>query len=96
MAAGNMVGGTASVAATSGTYDIKPGVGAEWVIHNIYVAGAVTISVTDGTNTITLDAPSGQNSYLGIMTHVSNTYWIRISNTGASAVLIAYDGMQTA
>lgn len=96
MAAGNMVGGTASVAATSGTYDIKPGVGVEWVIHNITVANAVTISYTDGTNTITIDAPSGPNTYLGLTCHVSNTFWIRISNTGASAVLIAYDGMQTA
>lgn len=95
MAAGNMVGGTASVAATTGTYDIKPGVGVEWDIHNIYVANGVTISVTDGTNTVTVDAPTGQNAYLGLTIHVSNTYWIRISNTSGSAVLIAYDGMQT-
>lgn len=95
MAAGNMVGGTASVAATSGTYDIKPSSG-EWVIHNIYYAGAVQFSMTDGTNTIQFDSDTTAGARLGMTTHVSSTYWLRISNTGGSAVLIAYDGMQTA
>lgn len=95
MAVGSVVAATPSVAATSGTYDIRPGVGAEWVIHNLYVAGAVTITMTDGTNSVTFDAPTGASTYLGLTTHVTNGYYMHIANTGASAVVIAYDGIQT-
>lgn len=96
MAAGNVVAGTASVAATTGTYDIKPASGVEWVIHNVYYNGAVNFVITDGTNTFQFDSDTGAGARLGLTTHVTNTYWLRITNTGGSAVLIAYDGIQTA
>lgn len=93
MAAGNMIGGTQSIAA-SGTYDIKPTSPNEWNIHNIYYNNQVKLSMTDGTNVVDFDSDTGQGARLGLTTHVSNTYWLRITNTGASALLFAYDGMQ--
>lgn len=95
MAAGNMVGGTTSIAA-SGTYDIKPGAGVEWDVHNVYYNNQIKFSMTDGTNVVDFDTDTAQGARLGLTTHVSNTYWLRLTNTGASALLIAYDGMQTA
>jgi hypothetical protein len=93
MAAGNMVGGTSSLAA-SAPYDIKPSSG-EWVIHNIYYNNQLKLSMTDGTNVVDFDSDTGQGARLGLTTHVSNGYWLRVTNTGASALLIAFDGMQT-
>lgn len=95
MAAGNMVGGTSSLAA-SATYDIKPASGVEWVIHNVYYNNQLKLSMTDGTNVVDFDTDTGQGARMGLTTHVSNGYWLRVTNTGASALLIAYDGMQTA
>lgn len=92
MAAGNLVYGTASISA-SGTYDIKPGV--ECVIHNIYYNNQLKLSMTDGTNVVDFFTDSAQGAYLNLSTHCSSNYWLRITNTGASTLLIAYDGMQT-
>lgn len=95
MAAGNLVKGTTSITA-SGTYDIKPTGTDEWVIHNIYYNNQLKLSMTDGTNVVDFDSDTGQGARLGLTTHVSNGYWLRVTNTGASTLLIAYDGMQTA
>lgn len=88
-----MFGGTQSIAA-SGTYDIKPASG-EWVIHNIYYNNQLKFSMTDGTNVVDFDSDTGQGARMGMTTHASSTYWLRITNTGSTALLIAYDGMQT-
>jgi hypothetical protein len=95
MAAGNLVKGTSSLAA-SATYDIKPSGTDEWVIHNIYYNNQIKLSMADGTNVVDFDSDTGQGARLGLTTHVSNSYWLRITNTGSSTLLIAYDGMQTA
>lgn len=95
MAAGNMIGGTSSIAA-SATYDIKPTNPNEWVIHNIYYNNQIKLSMTDGTNVIDFDSDTGSGARMGLTTHVSSTYWLRITNTGSGSLLIAYDGMQTA
>lgn len=94
MAAGNMFGGTTSITASS-TYDIKPASGTEWVIHNVYYNNQLKFSMTDGTNTIDFDSDSGSGARLGLTTHASNSYWLRITNTGSSTLVIAFDGMQT-
>lgn len=94
MAAGNLFSGTQSIAA-AGTYDIKPASPNEWVIHNIYYNNQIKLSMTDGTNVVDFDSDTGQGARLGLTTHVSNTYWLRVTNTGAGTLLIAFDGMQT-
>lgn len=95
MAVGNLIKGTSSIAA-SGTYDIKPTGTDEWVIHNVYYNNQLKLSMTDGTNVVDFDSDTGQGARMGMTTHVSSTYWLRITNTNASGtLLIAYDGMQT-
>lgn len=94
MAAGNMFGGVASIAA-SATYDIKPTSG-EWDLHNVYYSNQIQFSMTDGTTVVTFDTDTAQGFRQGLTTHLSVNYWLRITNTGTGTLLIAYDGMQTA
>ena len=94
MAAGNLFSGTASIAA-SGTYDIKP-VSGEVDLHNVYYNNQLKFSMSDGTNVVDFDTDTGQGARLGLTTHLSTTYFLRITNTGTGTLLISFDGMQTA
>lgn len=96
MAAGDVKANVASVAATTGTYDIKPPSGEEWVIHNIYYnGGTVEFYRADGTNLLRFDSDTTQGARMGIAYHVTNTQWVQIKNISGSAVLVGYDGIQT-
>jgi hypothetical protein len=96
MALGDVKSAIASVVATTGTYDIKPPVGEEWVLHNIYYnGGTVEFYRTDGVNSLRFDSDTTQGARMGIAYHVSNTQWLQIKNTSASAILVGYDGVQT-
>lgn len=94
MAAGNMFSGTTSIS-TGGTFDIKPSSGIEWNIHNVYFNATMKLSMTDGVNVVDFDSDTTKGARQAMTTHVSNTYWLRITNTGTSILLIAYDGIQT-
>lgn len=95
MAAGAIKSAITSIAA-SGTYDIKPATaGEEWVIHNIRYSGQIKLSVTDGTNTIDYDSDTTPGARLGLADHVNQSVWIQVTNTGTSALLVEYDGVQT-
>lgn len=97
MAVGDVVTGISSVAATTGTLNIQPTAGVEWVIHNIYYGAGTTIEFykTDGTNAIKFDSDTSAGARLGAVFHVTNTQWIQIKNTSAGAVIVGYDGIQT-
>ena len=95
MAVGDAVGDLVSVAA-SGSLDIQPGAGVEWMIFNIFAAGGVEIYWTDGTNEIQVDSSSGAKSWLNFKFPVTNTLWLRIKNPDTvNAVLVGYSGVQT-
>jgi hypothetical protein len=95
MAAGDVVTGITSVA-TTGVIDIKPTSGVEWVIHNIYWGqGPVELYKTDGTNSIKFDTDTSFGGRMSTVFHVTNSQWIQIKNTAATATLIGYDGVQT-
>lgn len=94
MAAGNLVKGTSSLT-TSSTFDIKPSGTDEWIIHNVYYNNQLKLSMTDGTNVVDFDSDTSQGARMGMTTHVSNAYWLRITNTGTVTLLIAFDGVQT-
>lgn len=94
MAAGDVFAGVASVAA-AGNLDIQPASGSEATVHNVYYAGAVEFHAYDGTNDLTWDSDSTSGARLGMVTHVTHTQWLRVHNPGASAVLVAYDGVYT-
>lgn len=97
---GDVVTGISSVAATTGTLDIKPGAGIEWVIHNIYYAAptggsGIEFYKTDGTNAIKFDSDITQGGRLGMAFHCTNAQWIQLKNTGTAALFAGYDGIQT-
>jgi hypothetical protein len=95
MAVGDVKSNLVSVAA-GGSLDIRPPVGEEWVIHNIYHAYDVDLAFTDGTNVLIFDTDTGAGVYAKYAFHVTNTLWIRVVNKdAASARLIGYDGVQT-
>lgn len=96
MALGDVVTGLSSVIATTGTLDIKPASGVEWVIHNIYYnQGTVEFYKTDGTNYLKFDTDTTQGARLGAVFHCTNTQWIHVKNLASTATLIGYDGIQT-
>lgn len=94
MAAGNMVGSITPVAAGA-SLDIRPPSGQEWIIHNIKYGGQVTLNDYDSTNTLQWDSDTGAGGRLGLTEHVSNSYWIRVTNTGSTTINISFNGMQT-
>ena len=95
MAVGDVYSGLVSVAA-GGYLDIRPAVGVEVVIHNIYHAYDVDLAFTDGTNVITFDTDVGAGVYAKYAFHVTNALWIRVINKDTvNARLVGYDGVQT-
>jgi len=94
MAVGDVKNGLSNVAA--GDYlDIRPPVGEEWVIHNIYHANDIQLELYDGTNSLIFDTDAGAGVYAKYAFHVTNSIRIRVKNTSTSAQLIGYDGVQT-
>lgn len=91
---GSVVSGSSSVAA-SATYNIQPTSGVEWTVMNIYYTGAVSIAIVDGANTIPYDSDSTSGGKLGGVWNLSSTHYIRITNTGSTAIIVSFDGKQT-
>lgn len=95
MAAGDVIGVVPTSVANNAYLTLQPGAGVEWVIHNIYYGGAVTISKYDGTNDITVDTDVAAGARLNMFLHANNTHYFRIKNVSGGAIFIAYDGIQT-
>jgi hypothetical protein len=101
MASEKRVGFLSLPATSNATVDIRPPAGTpneEWTIHNISYSGtngAIAFQMTDGTNVVEFDSDSCPNTMQGRAWNLTNAYWLRIRNTTANAVLIAYDGVKT-
>jgi len=96
MAVGDVVTGISSVIATTGTLDIKPSAGVEWVIHNIaYNGGTIELWKTDGTNNLKYDIDTTSGGRFNLSLHCTNAIWYQLKNISAAAVIASYDGMQT-
>ena len=82
-----------SVAAAA-SLTVRPASGEEWIIHNILSADGYPIEVyiTDGTNPI-LVATNRSGGFLGYAFHLTNTVYMTIKNTDASARYISYNGI---
>ena len=96
MAQGQVVNALSSVSHTQ-FVDIKPGTGVEWAIHNIYYSGGnVDFYLTNGTDLLKFGSDSTAGTLSGdIVFHVTNSIWIRVTNTSGGTLLIGYDGVQT-
>lgn len=94
MAIGDMIGTIASVAA--GSYcSLTPSAGDEWVVHNIYHGGDITLDVCSATGTVVFDSKSGSSAYNYFAFHCSEAQYIRVKNAGTASIYIAYDGVKT-
>jgi len=87
-----MVGDVDVIAA--GEYlEVLPTDTEEWVIHNIYCEGAITIRIyRDDTDYVDISVESGRMlSYFAI--HVNATQWVRLINEEATDKRIGWDGV---
>lgn len=94
MGVGDTYSGLVSIVA-SGNYDIRPSLGVEAVITNIYASNSIQIAWTDGTNVIIFDSLQGGGIYAKFSFHISYNYFLRIINTSGSTVYVGWDGVQT-
>lgn len=92
MSQGSVVNAITSLS-TSATYDIQPESGDTWSIHNIQYANDISVSIYDGTHLLTFLSFSGSGIIANLYIGVSNTVWIRITNTSADTALYAFDGV---
>ena len=95
MAAGDVKNGFQASLANDGTYDVQPGSGEEWVVHNLYAAGSFELYLKNSTNTILIDSMTGAGGFFGMCYHLTNTQYLQIKNKSGSAAHFAYDGIQT-
>lgn len=94
VALGSVVSSHQSI--NNGAYlNIKPSVGDEWVIHNIYVPNGKNVELywSDGTNESLQDTNDG--AWLNYHFHVTASYYLRVKNVSGSSIYIGYDGIQT-
>lgn len=92
MAVGGFIGNIESVT-TGGTMDIRSTSGVTWLIQNITWGGPVTVAraSTALTGTFLTDTEAG--ALLSTMFRVSESVFIRITNTSTAANVCGYDGI---
>ena len=98
MAAGDIfqVGPTAFT--TGSFFSIQPGVGVEWVIHNVYVEGGVGVEFGyfDGSDTSLFDTDSVDGTRFMVNWHASSGTYVRVQNVSTSTgTFVAADGIVT-
>ena len=95
MAAGDVKCGFQASLANDGTYNVQPGSGEEWVIHNVYGAGSMELYLINGANSILIDSMTGAGGFFGMCYHLTNTQYLQIKNKNGGSAHFAYDGIQT-
>ena len=85
------------------TLDIKPGAGAEWLIHTL-ISEQQASNVTPSIEVYRVDDASGTNkkktmTLLGgeveTRIHVTENSWVQLKNISGSTQFIGYDGVIT-
>lgn len=74
---------------------IQPAAGVEWVVHNLYYGGAVSVHRVAGAFDLTFDTDTGAGARLGYVYHVTNTVYLELENTSGGAAIMGYDGIVT-
>lgn len=96
MAIGEKVRGIAVVPA-NGWYYIRPTVGLEWTVHNVYHSGGgVDLLVDNGSFNVPFRTNAGMKGYFSQLFHsVTNAQYLVVRNYNNFPVNVAYDGVQT-
>jgi hypothetical protein len=92
---GQIVAGSDSVASAA-AQTIRPPVGEEWQVNNIYFGAGVTLKISDGTNETAFETISGQGALLKYTFNLTNTHFLKVYNDDAASQVIQYDGRRTA
>ena len=98
MAAGDLFQAGPTSLDTGDRLLIQPGVGVEWVIHNVYVpeGQAVDFEYFDGTNNIVFDSDAVDGTRFMVNWHASSGSFVRVRNVSTSTgVFVAADGIVT-
>jgi hypothetical protein len=91
----SVINGMVSLA-NNASYDAKPVLGQEWVIHNVEFPAAVSLVIVNGSNTITFASQTGSGVFANLYLHVNNNQWLRITNNASGGTnLYSFDGVQT-
>ena len=94
MASGDTKSDIQSVA-TGAYLDIRPAVGEEWTIHNIFHEDMVELYFYDGTDLLKFDDDTVGGWWAKHALHVTNGIYVRVKNIHASGKLVGYSGKQT-
>jgi len=79
----------------SATLQIRPDIGDEWVIHNIFSSSSIDIVSVNGSNRCTFDTLIGPGALTAYFFHVTNTQYMELINKGSSTIECGYDGIET-
>jgi len=85
--------GTLSSLNPSATFNLQPGSGEEYIIHNIYTSGTIDILMTSSAAKLTIETTS--TNLTGYFIHVTNTQYIQMINKESGTIIVGYDGIET-
>lgn len=93
------VSSSSAPVATGAYLTIQPaGASTEWVVHNIYCGAAALVYYGSGTASSAC-APiyslSSSGWVTGIFSHVTNTQFLMIKNTGSASAVYGWDAIVT-
>ncbi len=95
MAVGDVVCNMDTIVNAGEVLDIRPPVGQEWVIHNIYYnKGVEFYRVDDQGNSMLFDSDLSMGARLDAVFHVTNSSWVQMRSLYV-ATLVGYDGIQS-
>lgn len=81
MAEGDAAGLLTATVADQAYFNIQPGAGIEWCIHNIAHGANCTLYLTNGTTYIQMDTGTGAGAWINQTYFVSNTLYVAVKNT---------------
>ena len=94
MARGDVVAGLSSIA-NAADLEIRPPSLSEWVIHSLYFGATCDVKITNGTDSITIEAPGGGGLRVNRTHHLTHSQYMTITNTSGGAAVFGYDGICT-
>jgi hypothetical protein len=73
---------------------IQPAADIEWMITNIYHAGAAELYIYDGTDESLVDSDPAGGVWANYKFFLTNGHYLRIKNVNGGAAVVGYDGVR--